>query len=211
MRPINIQPGEKFGRLEAKERVASDSAGRSQWRCVCECGTEKTVTAYYLKTGHTRSCGCLVPEISAAIGRARATHGQTGSRAYRAWRSMLDRCYRPTSANYERYGAKGVRVCDEWRTSFAAFFAELGECPPGHTLDRLKERDYQPGNCRWATPTEQANNRSTNVWATIGGETLTLSQWADRTGIPRGTIKVRWHNGFRGEALIGPRYARNPR
>ena len=130
------------------------------------------------------------------------------SRTYHSWYDMLRRCCSSKSQEYRHYGGRGIRVCDRWST-FALFLEDMGESPPGMTIERIDTNgNYEPGNCRWATLKEQANNRRSNVHVTIGDKTLTLAQWADYTGIPRGTVKNRYNKGFRGAALIGPRYAR---
>lgn len=161
MRLIQLA-GEKFGRLTVIERAPNRNGKITQWLCECECGTELVVQAVHLRTGHTRSCGCLKRDMIASTGRANLTHGHriANSRTYETWRAMIRRCELPTNDNYRYYGAKGVRVCSRWRNSFEAFLEDMGERPAGKTIDRINpEGNYEPGNCRWATPLEQRHNQ----------------------------------------------------
>jgi hypothetical protein len=100
--------------------------------------------------------------------------------------------------SYENYGGRGITVCDRWRDSFVAFYEDMGERPsPKHSIDRIDSNgNYEPGNCRWATPKQQMNNRRANRMITIDGETLSLQKWADRSGINRSTIYSRVGHGW---------------
>ena len=107
-------------------------------------------------------------------------------------KDMIERCRRATNRLYHRYGGRGIVVCERWLASFWNFLADMGGCPPGHTLDR-KDNDgnYEPGNCRWATTKEQAVNKCVTRFLTFRGETLPTSVWAERLGIPRGVLYYR--------------------
>jgi hypothetical protein len=121
-----------------------------RWFCRCDCGKETLVFASALRTGNTKSCGCLRGE----------SHGNTESREYRAWCHAKERCSNPKVKGYEHYGGRGIVMCPEWLTSFSTFLKDMGRCPPGLTLDRRDVNGpYAPHNCRWATWSEQNLNR----------------------------------------------------
>jgi len=204
--PVSIQVGTVFGRWTTITPVWIDeAAGRAMVRCRCSCqlGTEKTVRASrLLYGGHSLSCGCLARELS----HSRKTHGHwTGNHAtktYTVWVAMKARCRCPTSHNYPRYGARGISVCSQW-DDFAAFLADMGEAPPGMSLERIdNDGNYEPANCRWASPLEQGRNRSTNRPLTLNGTTLCLIEWAEQLGINAATIAMRKTKGWSDERAL---------
>lgn len=192
--------GRKFGRLRAREYLGNDKSGHARWRCTCACGNEVVVIATNLKTGNSKSCGCRKLEVTAM--RA-ATHRMSHTKLYRVWRSMISRCTNPNVPAYDRYGGRGIAVCDRWH-DFANFYADMGDPPsPQHTLERIdNDGDYSPDNCRWATRTHQARNRASNHRITFRGKTRTLAGWAEETGINRSTILDRLHRGWSVERAL---------
>ena len=171
------------------------SGGRKRWycRCRCDCGNEKTVTRDALIGRFTRSCGCF---RDWRIRETNGTHLASKTREYRIWAGMLERCRKPYSKVWRYYGGAGIKVCDRWR-QFENFFADMGLCPEGHTLDRIDNTaDYTPNNCRWATMMTQQNNRSSNVRLRHNGRELTLAQWSREFGLHPGEISRRLHRGW---------------
>lgn len=137
-------------------------------------------------------------------GRASRTHGQSYTRTYRVWVRMKERCTNPMAPGYARYGGRGIRVCDAWATSFEVFLRDMGERPAGMSLDRFPDNDgnYEPGNCRWATSTEQANNRSSTRVVEIEGVRRSIAEWARLVGISPQSLGARLAKGMVGRALL---------
>lgn len=195
--------GQRFGKLTVIERAENATNGRVQWRCVCDCGNQTVCRAFNLQSGHTRSCGCLHEEGT------RTTHGMKRSRLYRTWESMKTRCNNPNAQRWDDYGGRGIEVCEEWRDSFEAFrdWALANGYRDDLTIER-KDNDgpYSPENCRWATKEEQARNKRSNVFMTLNGKTMTITQWAKEIGIDRRTIAKRKKLGWSDErALTEPK------
>lgn len=194
----------RFGRLVVIGLTDRKGNGRgheqSYWRCRCDCGNEKEILERSLRRGQSQSCGCLRKERATAATR---THGEWGrltkTDECRAWNAMNARCYSVHTPHYPNYGGRGIRVCSRWRgkNGFSRFLADMGRKPtPDHTLDRLdNDKNYSPRNCRWATRKEQQNNLRRNRRLTHNGETLTITQWAERVGITQQGLGDRLKRG----------------
>jgi hypothetical protein len=154
--------GKKFGRLLVLERHGTDSDNKATWVCQCECGNQIITQGKSLRKGFTVSCGCFRVDLVAA---KNTTHGKYGTPENRAWNSMKRRCYNSHSKDYENYGGRGITVCERWINSFENFLSDMGLRPSSqHSIDRKNVNgNYEPSNCKWATPIEQRHNRRDSV------------------------------------------------
>ena len=154
-----------FGRLTVLSENGKNSRNDALWLCSCSCGNIKTVEGYSLRSGHTKSCGCLVSDKCSERGKAMWTkHGMAKTPTYQCWKSMNNRCRNDHKKYHNNYAGRGISVCKEWASSFEAFYNYMGDKPEGKTLDRIdNDGNYEPSNCRWATPTQQTRNSRTVV------------------------------------------------
>lgn len=208
--------GQKFGRLTVIGLHPTESR-KTFWVCQCDCGNMKIVRSDSLQCGAIKSCGCLKSEQDKKnlnrlgyIGgphrkpseRRRSENKVVGTRLYEIWQGMKGRCYDQHDARYGRYGGRGIKVCEIWRTNFLAFhdWAISSGYQDDLTIERIdNDGDYCPDNCRWATIKEQCNNRSTNINIKIGNATKTLMQWCEVFELDYKKIYARYRrNGFNG-------------
>lgn len=191
--------GQRFGKLTATETIKRHWKIRNLIRCRCDCGNDVLVLEPNLKRGNSRSCGC-------------SRHGKTdlpfvgASRLpeYQVWKLMRIRCSDPKDRAFANYGGRGIRVCDDWQHSFAAFYRDMGPRPAdGYTLDRIDVNgDYEPSNCRWATMKEQQSNKRSNHVVLVDGNRMTLKQAAAHYGISYANLSYRLNSGWPFEKAI---------
>ena len=191
--------GERFGRW-----VVIDTANvkdKKKVLCRCDCGTSREVLVSNLTQGLSLSCGCARAERTRFNG---VTHGQSKTRLYSVWGGMIQRCYNTNNRAYKNYGGRGIKMCPEWRNDFMAFRKWAlesgydGDAPKGQcTLDRIDVNgDYCPENCRWVNMKTQSNNTRCNIEYVYKGETLTLTELAEKCGIPMKTLRMRILRGW---------------
>lgn len=201
-RGLKDYAGVRFDRLTAVELVSRENKYNDhQWRFVCDCGKTVVLRIKSVRSGHTGSCGCKAVEVLSA---RNTTHGLSGAQRneYRSWKDMRSRCNNPRDSDYKDYGGRGIAVCEKW-SSFRQFFADMGVKPDRTTLDRMDVNgNYEPGNCRWATAKEQANNKRTNVYISISGVEKTLQEWSDFYGVRRETARWRMKQGWTIESVF---------
>ena len=182
--------GKRFGRLVVLSPFDTPKRG-SYWLCECDCGKTKAVSGKSLRTGHTKSCGCLHDELSSLrITAQNKRHGESKTRLYGIWVDMKKRCENKKHWAYSRYGGREICVCHEWQNyDIFASWAKGNGYDDTLTLDR-KNNDgmYSPDNCRWVNRLVQARNKSNNRVYTYQGRTLTVAEWSEVTGINRSTL-----------------------
>lgn len=186
--------GDKYGRLTIVREDGKRGKFR-MWLCECECGGQKRTTIYDLKSGKTKSCGCLSREV---LIKRNTRHGLSDTRIYDIWLGMMKRCYNPKTEFYYIYGGRGITVCERWKTFINFYNDTISTYEDGLSIDRFPNPNgnYEPNNFRWATQEEQANNKTTSVFLTYNGKTLTISQWAKEVGISQGLIGSRLIRGW---------------
>lgn len=191
--------GRTFGRLtvlcRAEDYVYPNGRHRTRWHCECACGNTVDVEASNLKRGNSKSCGCYDLELK----HNRIKHGGRHERLYGVWTNIKNRCNNVASEDYQDYGGRGIKICDEWNDSYETFRswaiksgyndeAAKSEC----TIDRIDVNgNYEPDNCRWVNAKKQANNRRNTLTYTAFGETHSLSEWSDITGVKYHTLFAR--------------------
>lgn len=196
-----VPVGQKFNMWTVLGPAEPTSSGIRQFLCQCECGIIKPVVGSNVTRGRSACCGCTKAEVSR---RNFTTHGQSEAPEYGIWKGMRERCRNVNHAAYDRYGGAGVRVCDRWN-NFGVFLSDMGPRPSlRHSVDRYPNArgNYEPGNCRWATPSEQSRNQPSRKTLTYCGQTMIPVDWAKIIGISVGTLFARLKRGWSVERCI---------
>jgi hypothetical protein len=204
-----IPIGANFNRLTITGEPERRGQGKYYYPCKCSCGTKNHfVRADGLKNGSVKSCGCLQKEAAAQTCVSRSKHSLKHSDIYNIWVSIKARCNNKNATNYERYGAKGVYICEEWAHDVLAFAKYMGVRPSSkHSIDRIDNNlGYEPGNVRWASPSEQGYNRSSTNYYVIEEEKLNLLEISSKYKIPIKALKFRIYHGWSIERAISTPY-----
>lgn len=175
--------GKIFGELQIIYQIENDKNGHSKFRCKCNCGKEINVLLSNLKRGHTKSCGCKKGNM---ISKKKETHGKTHTKLYKIWNNIKQRCFNKNNSRYKDYGARGIKICDDWLNDFTSFYnwSMSNGYKDNLTLDRIDNNgNYEPNNCRWTTYKEQNNNKRNNHLLTYNKETHTITEWSKILGI----------------------------
>lgn len=196
--------GNKYGRLTVVSIASPSPSNRVRYLCLCDCGAQKIIHASNLRDGKTKSCGCLNKEVLSSRVRV---HGQTNTSEHAIWCGIRNRCNNESSPAFSSYGGRGIKICERWN-SFQSFYADMGPRPSTlHSIERINnDGDYEPGNCRWATRSEQSRNRRSSQLYTFNGESKCLEDWAKEKRIKPATVYFRFHKGLRGNDLFVPPY-----
>lgn len=190
--------GKKFGRLTVLEELPERKHRNKVYKCQCECGNITNVIGTNLRSGKTKSCGCLYR-------KSNAKPGKSYTRLYHILKGMKDRCYRASYKYYTDYGGRGIVICQEWLNNFMTFYnwAMNNGYRDGLTIDRIDTNgNYEPSNCCWVTQKQQCNNKRNCVYITYNDKTQTVTQWADELHCNRSTIYVRHRNGWTDEECL---------
>lgn len=185
----NDLTGKRFSRLLVISATEERYLDRQiMWKCLCDCGNEILTVSSWLKDGTVQSCGCLNRELTA---KRNFKHGMTKTDTYRVWRKLFERCYNPKDKAYAYYGGRGISICERWY-EFINFLSDMGLRPKRMQIDRINNNgNYEPSNCRWATSRQNNNNRRDNLKIEYQGESHTIREWSDKTGIKYNVIHLR--------------------
>lgn len=185
---LDVKIGDKFGRLTVMAEADRDKSRNICWLCKCECGNSRVIRSSRLVHNDTKSCGCLRSELAT---EAHTTHGLSKRPTWDSWQGAKWRCRNKNNKDYPNYGGRGIQFCERWN-DFENFYEDMGEKPDGMQLDRIKVNgNYEPGNCRWATPKEQANNKRNSRRYSYQGKTQPLAAWAEDYNININTLEYR--------------------
>lgn len=202
----------KIGRWFIISDFFYKKTGKNKYRyvtCKCDCGTIKDVRTSSLINNNSKSCGCLQKEQTS---KSHHKHGLKQHKLYAIWHSMLDRCYNAKHKDYDWYGKRNIKVCEQWHDVTRFYNDNIGLWKPGLQIDRINNNgNYEPENCRWVTNKTNANNRRSNILLTIWNETKTMQEWLEdqRCVVSRYVLTVRIKNNWNLEKALTTKYGHN--
>lgn len=210
-RPFEVDRQAEIGKRYGKLTILGYKDINAKWNdlmalCRCDCGNEKYIRLNKVRTGWTQSCGCLHREITSQM---HYKHGGSKERLYNVWDNIKARCYNPNNTEYQNYGGRGIGLCKEWMeySNFRTWAYANGydeEAPYSQcTIDRIDVNgNYEPSNCRWVDCETQCNNKRNNIRISYNGETHTVKEWSEITGLKRSVIKDRYQRGIPAEDIL---------
>lgn len=202
MRLVDLT-GKRFDRLLVLKRYPeNNNQNKPQWVCRCDCGNETIVTGSCLRSGNTKSCGCLNHEKRLSVPYK---HGKTHSKLYYIWTNMKGRCNNKNDKSYRNYGGRGIHVFTDWEDNFIAFYdwAITNGYEEGLSIERIDvNKDYCPDNCKWVSVSEQANNKRDTIYVTLDGKTYRLREICTTYGVKYATALWRYHKGYPIEKIL---------
>ncbi len=210
--------GKKYNMLTVVDFVQKPNSSKWYAKCICDCGNKKLSLPYQIKSGAVKSCGCLKIKQSKNFGsmqplsKGNLKDGRSKHPLYGTWQQMIDRCENPQVNHYDRYGGRGIKVCDEWHDfwKFVEWSDSVGGRPKGYTIDRIdNDGNYCPENCRWADWGTQTRNKSSNIVVEYNGVSKTLIEWSIETGIEHQTLLNRFNRGWSSERMLTEKPRRN--
>lgn len=189
MKKLTDLTGNRFDRLIVIKLVDRDKWNNIRWLCLCDCGEKTIVQMGHLKSGHTKSCGCFMKDKATIHGYSKRNKKD---RTHQSWESMIKRCTKSNHKFWKHYGGRGIKVCERWLNSFNDFLEDMGERPPGLTIEREdNDKGYYKENCRWATRKQQMRNTRRNILITFNNKIQTMIEWSEETGIAYTTLVAR--------------------
>jgi len=184
---VKDRTGDIYSYLTVIKYMGKTFDNRALWLCQCVCGVEKVIYGASLQSGHTKSCGCFQKKaVSMAVTTHGCSKGEKKIPEYTSWQQMKSRCLNKKASGYINYGGRGISICKRWVNSFENFIQDMGYKPTkNHSIDRYPNANgnYEPSNCRWATDTEQVENRRNTVWVVYQGKKMTVAEFKRVLGI----------------------------
>lgn len=195
-RPNRIKDltNKRFGKLVVLNFNSISKSKHSIWECKCDCGNKCLSYSTNLIRGVASSCGCIKKSV---LGKNTTKHGLSKTRIFKIWAGVRKRCLNEKCQSYHNYGGRGIKICERWNDFYNFYNDMINGYSDELTLDRIDPNgDYTPSNCRWVNHQAQANNRRNNVFICFNGETKTIAQWSNITGVRRNAISYRIKHGW---------------